>query len=113
MRNLKDCYAPSNQARKQEVITNWLKAIKRLNKGTDLEKWLQDLEIAYDSAIREQILNIIDLQAYYVFTKAIAIIDPIFAATREDEFIELEEKNQMDILLFKEIICKFRKTKRV
>jgi len=113
MRNLKDRYIPSDQARKQEVITDWLKAIKRPNKGTDLEKWLQDLETAYDSAVREQIPDITDLRAYYAFTKAIAIIDPIFAATREDEFMELEEKNQMDTLLFKEIICKFRKTKRV
>ena len=93
MRNLKDRYTPSNQARKQEVITNWLKAIKRPNKGIDLEKWLQDLEIAYDSAVREQIPDITDLRAYQAFTKAIAIIDPIFAATREDEFMELEEKN--------------------
>ena len=113
MRNLKDCSAPSNQARKQEVITNWLKAIKRPNKGIDLEKWLQDLEIAYDSAVREQIPDITDLRAYYAFIKAIAIIDPIFAANCEDEFIELEEKNQVDLLLFKEIIRKFRKTKRV
>ena len=113
MQNLKDCYAPSNQAKKQEVITNWLKAIKRLNKGTDLEKWLQDLEIAYDSAIREQIPDITDLRAHYAFTKAVAIIDPIFAANCEDEFIKLEEKNQVDSLLFKEIIRKFQKTKRV
>ena len=113
MRNLKDCYAPSNQARKQEVITNWLKAIKRPNKGIDFEKWLQDLEIAYDSAIREQIPNITDLRAHYAFTKVVAIIDPIFAANYKDEFIELKEKNQVDLLLFKEIICKFRKTKRV
>jgi hypothetical protein len=40
MQNLKDRYAPSNQAKKQEVITNWLKAIKSPNKGTNLEKWL-------------------------------------------------------------------------
>ena len=113
MRNLKDRYAPSDQARKQEVITDWLKAIKRPNKGTDLEKWLQDLETAYDSAVREQIPDITDLRAHYAFTKAIAIIDPIFAATREDEFMELEEKNQMDTLPFKEIIRRFRKTKRV
>ena len=93
MRNLKDRYTPSNQAKKQEVITNQLKAIKRPNKGTNLEKWLQDLEIAYDSAVREQIPDITNLQAYYAFTKAIAIIDPIFAATREDKFIKLEEKN--------------------
>ena len=113
MQNFKDRYALSDQARKQEVITNWLKAIKRLNKGTDLEKWLQDLEIAYNSAVREQIPDITDLRAYYAFIKAVAIIDPIFAATREDEFIELEEKNQIDTLPFKEIICKFQKTKRV
>ena len=113
MRNLKDRYAPSNQAKKQEVITNWLKAIKRPNKGTNLEKWLQDLEIVYDSAVQEQIPNITDLQAHYAFTKAVAIIDPIFAANRKDEFIELEEKNQVDSLPFKEIIRKFRKTKRV
>ena len=93
MRNLKDRYAPSNQAKKQEVITNWLKAIKRPNKGTNLEKWLQDLEIVYDSAVREQIPDITDLRAYYAFTKVVAIIDPIFAANYKDEFIELEEKN--------------------
>ena len=91
MRNLKDRYAPFNQARKQEAITNWLKAIKRPNKGTNLEKWLQDLEIAYNAAVKEQILDITKLRPYYAFTKAIAIIDPIFAANREDEFIELEE----------------------
>ena len=113
MRNLKDCYAPFDQAKKQEVITNQLKAIKRPNKGIDLEKWLQDLEIAYNSAVREQIPDITDLRAYYAFIKAVAIIDPIFAANRKDEFIELEEKNQVDSLPFKEIIRKFRKTKRV
>ena len=113
MRNLKDRYAPSNQAKKQEVITDQLKAIKRPNKGIDLEKWLQDLEIAYNSAVREQIPDITDLRAYYAFIKAVAIIDPIFAANYEDEFMELEEKNQVDLLLFKEIIYKFRKTKRV
>ena len=113
MRNLKDCYAPFDQAKKQEVITNQLKAIKRPNKGIDLEKWLQDLEIAYNSAVREQIPDITDLRAYYAFIKAVAIIDPIFAANYEDEFMELEEKNQVDLLLFKEIIYKFRKTKRV
>jgi hypothetical protein len=53
------------------------------------------------------------LRPYYAFTKAIAIIDPIFAANREDEFIELEEKDQIDLLLFNKIIKKFRKTKRV
>ena len=91
MRNLKDRYAPFNQARKQEAITNQLKAIKRPNKGINLEKWLQDLEIAYNAAVKEQILDITKLRPYYAFTKAIAIIDPIFAANREDEFIELEE----------------------
>jgi len=40
MRNLKDRYALSDQARKQEAVTDWLKAIKRPNKGIDLEKWL-------------------------------------------------------------------------
>ena len=113
MRNLKDRYAPSDQARKQEAITDWLKAIKRPNKGTDLEKWLQDLETAYDAAIKEQILDITELRPHYAFTKAIAIIDPIFAANREDEFMELEEIDQIDLLPFKEIIRKFRKTKRV
>ena len=91
MRNLKDRYAPFDQARKQEAITDWLKAIKRPNKGIDLEKQLQDLETAYNAAVKEQILDIIELRPYYAFTKAIAIIDPIFAANREDEFIELEE----------------------
>ena len=53
------------------------------------------------------------MRPYYAFIKAIAIIDPIFAANREDEFIELEETDQIDLLPFKEIIRKFRKTKRV
>jgi hypothetical protein len=53
------------------------------------------------------------LRPYYAFIKAITIIDPIFAANREDEFIELEEEDQIKSLLFKEIIRKFRKTKRV
>ena len=113
MRNLKDRYAPSNQARKQEAITNQLKAIKRPNKGTNLEKQLQDLETAYDATIKEQIPDITKLRPHYAFTKAIAIIDPIFVANREDEFIKLEETDQIDSLPFKEIIRKFRKTKRV
>ena len=113
MRNLKDRYAPFNQARKQEAITNQLKAIKRPNKGINLEKWLQDLEIAYDATVKEQIPDITKLRPYYAFTKAIAIIDPIFVANREDEFIKLEETDQIDSLPFKEIIRKFRKTKRV
>ena len=113
MRNLKDWYAPSDQARKQEAITDWLKAIKRPNKSIDLKKWLQDLETAYDATIKEQIPDITELRPHYAFTKAIAIIDPIFAANREDEFIELEEIDQINSLLFKEIIRKFRKTKRV
>ena len=113
MRNLKDRYAPFDQARKQEAITDWLKAIKRPNKSIDLKKWLQDLETAYDATIKEQIPDITELRPHYAFTKAIAIIDPIFAANREDEFIELEETDQIDLLPFKEIIRKFRKTKRV
>ena len=40
MRNLKDRYALFDQARKQEAITDQLKAIKRPNKGIDLKKWL-------------------------------------------------------------------------
>ena len=113
MRNLKDRHAPSNQAKKQEAVTNQLKAIKRLNKGTNLKNWLQDLKTAYDITVKEQIPDITKLRPHYTFTKAIAIIDPIFAANREDEFIKLKEEDQIKSLPFKEVIRKFRKTKRV
>jgi DNA repair exonuclease SbcCD ATPase subunit len=113
MRNLKDHYAPSDQARKQEVITDWLKAISRPSQGTDLEKWLQDLETAYDAGVKEQIPDITEFRPHYDFTKAIAAIDPIFTANQEDEFMKLEEQGQVDSLPFKEIIRKFRKTKRI
>jgi hypothetical protein len=50
---------------------------------------------------------------HYNFTNAIAAIDPIFVANREDKFIKLEERDKINSLLFKDIICKFRKTKRI
>jgi len=53
MRNLKDRYASSDQARKQEVITSWIIAIKRPNKGFNIKKWLQDLKTAYNAGVKK------------------------------------------------------------
>ena len=51
------------------------------------------MEIAYNTTVKEQILDITKLRPYYAFIKAIAIINPIFAINREDEFIKLEEED--------------------
>jgi len=50
---------------------------------------------------------------HYAFIKAITAINPIFAANREDKFIKLKEQNNLKLLLFKNVICKFYNIKRI
>jgi hypothetical protein len=49
----------------------------------------------------------------YTFIKAVATINPIFAANREDKFIKLKEQNNLKSLLFKKFIYKFYNIKRI
>jgi hypothetical protein len=65
MSNLRRRFAPSDKAREQDVLTAWKKAIKKPIKGMEIEKWVQDLETAYDRAVELNLPAISGINPHY------------------------------------------------
>jgi hypothetical protein len=63
--NLRRRFAPLDKAREQDVLMAWKKAIKKPIKGTEIEKWVQDLKIAYDRAVELNLPAISSINLYY------------------------------------------------
>ena len=105
--NLKRRFAPLDKARELNVTYDWAKATKRITRGTNIEKWVQDFETAYDKAIQLNLPEIQGLKPHYLFANAIKEQALTFAETLELRLIEMLDA-QADSVPFKEEIRKFR-----
>ena len=103
LRNLKAQFEPTDQAQKNEILADWLNAIKRPKGRTDREKWLKDLELAYDRAYQIDLSEVKGLRPHFALTNAVAEIAPQFAASWDLNLVSLTDKNAMTYL-FKDII---------
>ena len=105
--NLKRRFAPSDKARELNVTFDWAKATKKITRGTNIEKWVQDFESAYNKAIQLSLPEIQGLKPHYLFANAIKDQAPTFAETLELRLIEMSDA-QANTMPFKEEIRKFR-----
>jgi len=79
MRNLKNRFAPTDKAREQEVSNAWLMATNKPQRGKSIEKWVGDLESAYDEAVEFELPEVQGLHPHYALTMAVKDIAPSFS----------------------------------
>ena len=103
---LKGRLAPTNQARKLDIIDKYQK-LKMFTKSQDIEKWLRAWEITYAEAKKLNLPEVSEDRSQFDFTRAIQAIDSSYASTQE--YI-LNEKvdNSENIPTLQALIEKFR-----
>jgi hypothetical protein len=77
--NLKERFAPNDKARERDVLGDWIQATKKPGRGTEINKWLQDLETAYNEAVKLKLPEVLGLHPHYTFTEATAELEPNFS----------------------------------
>ncbi|KAE8442963.1 hypothetical protein EG329_002501 [Mollisiaceae sp. DMI_Dod_QoI] len=91
MRNLKAEIAPTDHARKQEILKTWNKLKTTAKSSTDLESWLRDWHVTYDDGVSLAIPDMIDgVRPHHDFLTAIWSIAPSFADVKETELLDDE-----------------------
>ena len=112
MSNLRRRFAPSDKAREQDVLTAWKKAIKKPTKGTEIEKWVQDLETAYDRAVELNLPAISGINPHYELIWAISDLTPELAGNLKIKLSEIIN-DDAELVLLREEIRKFRNLWRI
>ena len=112
LRSLHVRFAPSDQARRNEVTKAWHLAIQRPKKGTAITKWLYDLESAYDEAVDFDLPEVKGLHPHFALTSASLEIDSSFANDWDRKLLKVDQKglNKPD---FREMVKELRDLRRL
>jgi len=112
LRSLHVRFAPSDQARRNEVTKAWHLAIQRPKRGTAITKWLHDLESAYDEAVDFDLPEVKGLHPHFALTSASLEIDSSFANDWDRKLLKIDEKgpNKPD---FREMVKELRDLRRL
>lgn len=95
---LKERFAPSDFASKQECALQWRKLCVPPKRGQDLDHWLQTIETKYDECVLLNIPDVQDEWPLYLYLTAIEGVSNSFAETWRIKVISGEQ------LSFKELV---------
>src|SRR6266487_1526576 len=110
--NLKNRFAPTDWAREHEVVNGWLKAVRRPTQGVEVEKWLQDLETAYDKAVELHIPDVHRTRPHFAFTNAVLDLSSTFAESWDIKLLRITDDDASTVL-FKDMVREFRDLCRI
>ena len=105
--NLKNRFAPTDWAREHEVVNGQIKVVRRLTRGVEVEKWLQDLETAYNKAVKLRIPDVHGTWPHFAFTNAVLELSSTFAESQDIKLLRITDNNASTVL-FKEMVREFR-----
>jgi hypothetical protein len=88
--SLKNRFAASDYARKQEYIMEWKKTCVTPKQGTKINHWLQKLETLYDECKQLDISDVTEQWPLYAFLAAIHYISLLFSDSWEIKVIDGE-----------------------
>ncbi|CAG8972819.1 hypothetical protein HYALB_00007744 [Hymenoscyphus albidus] len=106
IRNLKDHLAPTDQARKFEMIKEYAK-LKKYSKSQKVEAYIQDWETTVAECLLLRLPDVAEERPQEDFTAAIAGIDSQFASNMQFKYSELRSESQ-PILEFTKLTQMFR-----
>jgi hypothetical protein len=104
---LKERFAPTDYARKQEYTIEWRKICASPKRGTDIDNWLQRLETLYDECKTLNIPEVEDPWPLHSFLSAINAISPSFSDLWEIKVIEGDRPD------FHWLVSKFREYRSI
>ena len=105
--SLKNRFAASDYARKQEYTMEWKKTCVAPKRGTEIDPWLGKLETLYDECKQLDIPDVADQWPLHAFLAAIHHISPSFSDSWEIKVIDGERPD------FQELVQKYREYRSI
>ena len=110
--NLKNRFAPTDWAREHKVVNDWIKVVRRPTRGVEVEKWLQDLETAYDKAVELAIPDVHGTRPHFAFTNAVLELSSTFAESWDIKLLRITDDDASTVP-FKDMVREFRDLCRI